>query len=919
MAEAAKVDTEPTGLGMLASRQRPFGVALTVLGVLGLTVGVGAEHLLGVGTPGLGLAQIMAILLGVAVTAQGIGLISDEADHLARWKVALDGITRASLLRYSVVAVQLALFVLVARAFRIENPAFYEQIVPLTVFGFIIHHALPLPYRLPFFASLCVAGAVLVLGITNALWLLLIVLAFIGICHLPVPFRLRIALVVAVAIGLALVRNRTVPWSGAIWPILGSMLMFRLVVYLYDLRHGQGPTRWSQTLAYFLLLPNLIFPLFPVVDFATFKRSYYDRDPYTIYQRGLDWILRGTVHLIAYRLVYQHLTIAPYEVDSVGHLTQYVVTTFLLYLRVSGQFHLVIGMLHLFGFHLPETNHLFYLASSFTDFWRRINIYWKDFMMKLVFYPLYLPLRKRRGSTAALVLSTMAVFLVTWAGHSYQWFWIRGTWFFSWTDALFWSILAALLLVNSLYESRRGRQRLVAKTSLAWRELALVGLRAAGTFSIIALLWSFWNSPTWADWLDLIAVPAPRWQEAMLPVGILALIGIGAMIAALAESRRRLKTRAAAIAPVMQLRTATVTLVSFAVLYAAVRPALLRQFNESVQEFVREIRLPNLNERDQDLLTRGYYENLMGADVQNAQLAALFAERPTGGASIWNTGVLRETNDFLYRQMRPLFGTYHRGLTFRTNRWGMRDKDYDLVSAPNTYRIALLGQSYVAGDGVSDGETFEAIIEQRLNDEWAPDGESLEILNFAVGSYSALQQISILDRVFSFRPQALYFVANPGDGRRASLHLVDRIRQGVEPPFAYLQALLDSTGITASTREIEALRRLKPHENKMLAWAFRQIADACKARGILPVWIYLSIPENGPSDETIQDQVDLASSAGFEIIDLSKVYDHHDLASLQVSPWDFHPNAAGHRLIADRLYDRMTSVPTFGIGGSGAQ
>ena len=31
------------------------------------------------------------------------------------------------------------------------------------------------------------------------------------------------------------------------------------------------------------------------------------------------------------------------------------------------------------------------------------------------------------------------------------------------------------------------------------------------------------------------------------------------------------------------------------------------------------------------------------------------------------------------------------------------------------YRIAMLGQSYVAGDGVSDGEPFEAIVEQRLN------------------------------------------------------------------------------------------------------------------------------------------------------------------------------------------------------------
>ena len=61
--------------------------------------------------------------------------------------------------------------------------------------------------------------------------------------------------------------------------------------------------------------------------------------------------------------------------------------TFLLYLRVSGQFHLIVGLLHLFGFRLPETHKLYYLAHSFTELWRRINIYWTDFMMKPVFYP----------------------------------------------------------------------------------------------------------------------------------------------------------------------------------------------------------------------------------------------------------------------------------------------------------------------------------------------------------------------------------------------------------------------------------------------------------------------------------------------------------------------------------------------------
>ena len=114
----------------------------------------------------------------------------------------------------------------------------------------------------------------------------------------------------------------------------------------------------------------------------------------------MRWIVRGLLHLILYRFVYLHLAGDPAELVTLGDLRAVPARTFLLYLRVSGQFHLIVGVLHLYGFRLPETHHLYYLASSFTDFWRRINIYWKDFMMKLVYYPSYFRLRRWGGNTA---------------------------------------------------------------------------------------------------------------------------------------------------------------------------------------------------------------------------------------------------------------------------------------------------------------------------------------------------------------------------------------------------------------------------------------------------------------------------------------------------------------------------------------
>src|SRR5690349_13982400 len=105
------------------------------------------------------------------------------------------------------------------------------------------------------------------------------------------------------------------------------------------------------------------------------RMSYYRRDGNAIAQQGIWWICRGATHLLLYRL-------AGYFKDTlVAHspwsLLWYLLLSFLLYLRVSGQFHIIVGLLHLFGYDLPETNHKYLLARNVMEFWRRINIYWK--------------------------------------------------------------------------------------------------------------------------------------------------------------------------------------------------------------------------------------------------------------------------------------------------------------------------------------------------------------------------------------------------------------------------------------------------------------------------------------------------------------------------------------------------------------
>ena len=375
--------------------------------------------------------------IGFSILFIGTVTASSVERGLAGSWFSLFSLEKIQVGKFASVAVQLGILVLVIRIFHLENQALYQNLMLLTFYGFLIHYFLPSNYRLPFFVLLSLAAIAGILGFANGLWLIGIGLGLIGICHLPVSYNARVAILLVAGAALVALRSGRIQasWLDVIWPVLASMFMFRLIIYVYDLKHGKATPTLASTLSYFFLLPNVVFPFFPVVDYSTFRRTYYDGDQYQIYQKGLQWMFRGVVQLIVYRLINYYLIIGPADVSNTLELVRYLIFNFALYLRISGQFHLVIGLLHLFGFNLPETHHLYFLASSFTDLWRRINIYWTSFMMKVFFYPAYFRIRQW-GATTSLVLATCFVFVVTWFLHAYQWFWLRGSFLLTAQDAI---------------------------------------------------------------------------------------------------------------------------------------------------------------------------------------------------------------------------------------------------------------------------------------------------------------------------------------------------------------------------------------------------------------------------------------------------------------------------------------------------
>jgi hypothetical protein len=817
----------------------------------------------------------------------------------------------APLLRFGIAALQFGLLVLLIRTFSIESRAFL-RVAALAWGGFVIHHFLPLRLRLPFFGCLSIGAVVLMFGAVNAAWLVATGLVLIAILHLPIVFAARIGLLAGAGGVLWTLRSGAIdsPFPEVIWPIFGSMFMFRLIVYAYDLRHQAAPVSFWRAIGYFFLLPNVCFPLFPVVDYKTFCRTYHAEDEIEGYQRGVIWMLRGCIQLLLYRLVYQHLVVDPASISTGGQAVQLIVTTYLIYLKVSGSFHLIVGMLRMFCFHLPETNHNWLLSSSFTDFWRRINIYWKDFILKVFFNPVYFPLRRRFGDTRAIVASTFFAFFVTWLLHSYQWFWIRGAFPIKWQDGVFWTLLGAIVSVNILWEQRRGRRRSLGKVRRSLRDELLLALRTVGTFVAVVMSWSIWTAEsaaelqhTWGQLLHLAPVEL-GWV-------LLGLMALGA--AAIVIGRTRLeqssveRQKQQSADPWWFGRSAaTVCALCALLLFAGGRPAALA-FAPRLAGVVDQLTESKLNSIDAKRLERGYYEDLVDVGRFHDQLATLstLAPRDWDGTE----PKVRQTGGYTPYELIPSTRRMHKGVHQGVNQWGMRDREYTLAKPPGTYRIALLGASHSKGSGVEDWETYENLVEDRLNAE-APPGVRYEILNFSTGGYGPLSRLAILEkRVRRFDPDAVIYVAID-DYVWIVNELTTATEKGHEIPFDHVLGVVRDASVSPGLARVVAEQRLRPHAPELVEWIYREIVAHCRAAGVRPLATVLPRPEDISNEaELMESQAELARAAGFEMLDLGGAYAGTEKwPELWIAPWDRHPNPEAHARVANLLYADLRRV-----------
>jgi hypothetical protein len=408
--------------------------------------------------------------------------------------------SRTDTRRFAMLLVSLALLLLTFKVYSLEQPAFFT-LSCLIFGGFAIFYWLPFRFKEAFLILLSLGGAYVLLSPLVATLLIATGLTLFAIVRSSLAFLCKILAIVGV-LALCMYGRATgrFPVPGEFWPVFGAIFMFRMIIYLYDIKHAPGPPRLKDFLGYFFLLPNYYFLLFPTIDFQTFRKSYFKRDIHVVAQQGVWWIFRGTTQLLLYRVIYQMQgSLSPPKLPVPVAVFAKVASAFLLYMRISGQFHIIAGMMCLFGYDMPETNRRYFLATSVSDFWRRANIYWKDFMVKVFYFPAYFGMRKS-GDLRAKLLATVLVFIATWFLHAYQFFWLQGKFRFTYNDTLFWIILGSLVL----WDVWKGATRVRLPQETTPKSPFMNVVRIAATFTLIAFLWSMWSANSLTEWFDFL-------------------------------------------------------------------------------------------------------------------------------------------------------------------------------------------------------------------------------------------------------------------------------------------------------------------------------------------------------------------------------------------------------------------------------
>jgi len=252
-------------------------------------------------------------------------------------------------------------------------------------------------------------------------------------------------------------------------------------------------------------------------------------------------------------------------------------------------------------------------------------------------------------------------------------------------------------------------------------------------------------------------------------------------------------------------------------------------------------------------------------------------------------------------------------LHYKLNNYGFRGDDYRMEKQPGTYRIIVLGDSFTFGDGVKDEDTFCLQLQKELRKL----NPKVEVLNFGTSGWNTVDQISYFDQMgYRFNPDLVVVAYVLNDGSH-ELWPVDAWDDEYEKAFqerilpgSYFLSYLHTTWTRYqfSRRYIqEVAQSLDTHKRewrRSLRYLLRGKNITTKLgidySVILIPYLY-RLNDNYPFESLHQFIGEYCRENNISFLDLFESFRGYNYTDLWAHPTDQHPNAKGHRIIAEAL------------------
>ena len=270
-------------------------------------------------------------------------------------------------------------------------------------------------------------------------------------------------------------------------------------------------------------------------------------------------------------------------------------------------------------------------------------------------------------------------------------------------------------------------------------------------------------------------------------------------------------------------------------------------------------------------------------------------------------GVVRASpmRELVY-ELKPERQWSFEGAAVRTNRQGFRGRDLPATKPSNGLRIVGVGDSVMFGWGVTEDETYLRRLETSLKAEMGRD--RIEVLNLAVPGYNTAQEAVV------FREKALPLSPD--------LLLVGYVLNDAEPVLfrdeTWEHPLVATSRLLQLARDVLRERFPRPHTGRdAMATALRDIGRVARDRSVRAFFFIYPNSVRGEDPEVPRR---LAEQSGFAYVDLHAAFAAYyrkkgrTFRDVSLSRTDAHPNAEGHRLMAEALLQPVRAALTVAQG-----